>query len=72
MRSANLEYEAKRDSLRLGPVRIEMLPDGWWAQWDRERLQKSDGMVEQYKYPALIPNLEFRDSTPAGIVQISG
>ena len=72
MRAANLEYEAKRDSQRLGPVRIEKLPDGWWAQWDRERLQKSGGTVEQYKHPALIPHLEFRDSTPAGDVGVTG
>ena len=31
----NVEYAAKRESGRLGPVRAIMIPPGTWHQWDR-------------------------------------
>ena len=34
----NVEYAAKRDSLRLGAVRLEVLPAGAWREWDRKRV----------------------------------
>ena len=49
----NIEYAAKRESLRLGPVRLELLPTGAWAEWDRQRLARSGGTPEQYKHPCL-------------------
>jgi len=50
----NIEYEAKRTSGRLGPVRAHVLPAGFWAQWDRERVARTGGSPEQYKHPCLI------------------
>ncbi|HKB01067.1 MAG TPA: GH3 auxin-responsive promoter family protein, partial [Gemmataceae bacterium] len=50
----NIEYESKRTSGRLGPVRAHLLPTGHWAQWDRERLRSTGGSPEQYKHPCLI------------------
>src|SRR5262249_40995996 len=50
----NVEYESKRASGRLGPVRLGRLPAGFWARWDRERLRRSGGTLEQYKHPCLI------------------
>jgi hypothetical protein len=35
-------------------VRVEALPAGFWAQWDRDRLCRSGGTLEQYKHPCLI------------------
>jgi hypothetical protein len=58
----NVEYATKRESLRLGAVRVEMLPTGAWHKWDRERLARNGGSLEQYKHPCLIPDLKFRDS----------
>jgi len=29
----NVEYAAKRESLRLGPMRLEAVRNGFWAQW---------------------------------------
>jgi hypothetical protein len=58
----NIEYASKRESLRLGPVRLELLPDGAWSQWDRQRLAKQGGTLEQYKHPCLINDLKFRES----------
>jgi GH3 auxin-responsive promoter len=58
----NIEYAAKRDSRRLGPVRLVLLPSGTWQQWDRERLARSGGTHEQYKHPCLIADPKFRDT----------
>jgi hypothetical protein len=60
----NIEYRSKRDSLRLGPVRLELLPAGAWAQWDRERLARSGGTLEQYKHPCLINDVKLRTVMP--------
>lgn len=60
--SANIEYAAKRDSGRLGPVRLCRLTPGTLLQWDQTRLAKSGGSAEQYKHPCLIADLEFAKS----------
>jgi hypothetical protein len=58
----NIEYAAKRESQRLGPVRICVLPAGTWAEWDRARLARTGGTLEQYKHPSLISDPKFRES----------
>jgi len=58
----NMEYAAKRESLRLGALRLEMLATGTWHQWDRQRLARTGGSLEQYKHPCLIPDPKFRES----------
>ena len=58
----NIEYAAKRDSGRLGPVRVAVIPAGAWQKWDRERLARSGGSPEQYKHPCLIGDVNFRQS----------
>jgi hypothetical protein len=55
----NIEYAAKRESNRLGPVRAKLLPPGTWLDWDRARLAKTGGSPEQYKHPCLISDLNF-------------
>jgi hypothetical protein len=60
----NIEYRSKRDTLRLGPVRLELLSDGAWQHWDHQRLKRSGGPLEQYKRPCLIPDLGFRTTMP--------
>ena len=50
----NIEYAAKRQSGRLGPVRMQVIRAGTWQEWDRQRLAKSGGSPEQYKHPCLI------------------
>ena len=59
----NIEYRSKRDSLRLGPVRLELLPPGTWARWDRQRLARTGGSLEQYKHPCLLNDANLRCST---------
>jgi hypothetical protein len=60
----NVEYAGKRESLRLGAVRVEWLPTGTWQQWDRQRLARTGGTAEQYKHPCLIPDPGFRQTMP--------
>ncbi len=55
----NVEYESKRASQRLGALRLEFLPPGFWSRWDRERLLRNGGALEQYKHPCLIGDMGF-------------
>jgi hypothetical protein len=57
---SNSEYASKRESQRLDAMRLELLPAGAWQQWDRQRLARTGGTLEQYKHPCLIGDLEFR------------
>jgi GH3 auxin-responsive promoter len=58
LRTLNVEYANKRDTLRLGPVRAIRLLDGSWAEFQKRRLARHGGTVEQYKQPHLIPDPE--------------
>jgi GH3 auxin-responsive promoter len=70
LRVQNVEYVCKRDTLRLGPVRIVRIPGGSWQVFQKRRLVQSGGTVEQYKQPHLVPDLElvesFRRLEPVG------
>jgi hypothetical protein len=60
--AVNIEYAAKRDSRRLGPLRLEIIPTGAWQAWDRQRLARTGGTLEQYKHPGLISDPKFRET----------
>jgi hypothetical protein len=60
----NPEYASKRDTLRLGAVRLAVLPPGTWQDWDRKRLARSGGTLEQYKHPSLIGDPGFHREMP--------
>jgi hypothetical protein len=62
LREVNIEYAAKRESRRLGAVRLQLLRSGAWAEWDRQRLARTGGTLEQYKHPCLIADPKFRES----------
>lgn len=61
LRKTNIEYASKRDSGRLAPLKAQILPQGFWADWDRDRLTRTRGVAEQYKHPCLITTIDFRD-----------
>jgi hypothetical protein len=61
LRQINSEYDSKRESARLAEVRLELVRTGFWLQWDRQRLLKTGGTLEQYKHPCLINDLQFRE-----------
>jgi hypothetical protein len=64
LRQGNPEYDCKRESGRLAGLRPFLLPSGAWAEWDRQRLQRSGGTPEQYKHPCLIADPNFRSQAP--------
>jgi hypothetical protein len=59
---SNSEYASKRESHRLDAMRLALLPAGAWQQWDRQRLARTGGTLEQYKHPCLIGDLKFRET----------
>jgi hypothetical protein len=67
----NVEYENKRATLRLAPIRTRRIAAGSWADFQKRRLARSGGTVEQYKQPHLIADLgtletfRFRDVAAA-------
>ena len=69
LRRQNLEYENKRSTLRLGPIRPFRIPAGSWAGFQARRLSRGGGTVEQYKQPCLLSDIEaieaFRPQGPA-------
>jgi hypothetical protein len=58
----NIEYAAKRNGLRLGPPRLQLIADQTWQEWDRNRLEHRGGTLEQYKHPCLISDPDFRQT----------
>lgn len=58
----NLEYENKRSTLRLDAIRATRIAAGSWVDFQRRRLAKSGGTVEQYKQPFLLADLDVIDS----------
>jgi len=71
LRQLNIEYDSKRASQRLGPVRLELVRTGFWLQWDRQRLLKTGGTLEQYKHPCLINDLQFREGISKEEIRIA-
>jgi hypothetical protein len=59
LRGLNIEYESKRASGRLGPVRVKALPRGTWQTFDREALEARGGRPEQYKHKFLTSDVDF-------------
>ncbi|MFB3891059.1 MAG: GH3 auxin-responsive promoter family protein [Phycisphaerae bacterium] len=50
----NIEYQSKRSSGRLGPVRAVVLPDGAMERAERQAIQARRGRIEQYKHQYLL------------------
>lgn len=46
----NIEYDAKRESGRLGPIDVRQLPRGLLAQRDEQLIRANAGRSEQYKH----------------------
>jgi hypothetical protein len=62
LKAQNVEFENKRSTQRLGPVRVRCITVGSWSEFQRRRLAQSGGTVEQYKQPHLIPDLKAIES----------
>ena len=59
LRHLNAEYDYKRQSLRLGPVRVRLVPNGTWQRLRDQKLAERGGTLEQYKHPCIAATLEF-------------
>jgi GH3 auxin-responsive promoter len=64
LRSRNIEYDAKRQSGRLGTVHALIVRDGYWTAWDQARLLQTGGSAEQYKRPCLMNDVKFTAELP--------
>lgn len=64
LRVENSEYDSKRDTLRLAPLQVRLLPTGAWKEWDQKRLERNGGTAEQYKHPCLIGDTAFESTMP--------
>jgi hypothetical protein len=64
----NIEYAAKRQSQRLGAVRLQFLRAGAWHYWDKRFQAERGGTFEQYKHPCLISDPHFRESLVDSVV----
>ena len=59
LRALNMEYETKRASGRLGPVRVKTIPRGAWRRFDADAVEVRNGRVEQYKHKFLVNDVDF-------------
>lgn len=59
LRASNIEYDGKRGSGRLRPIRALVLPDGAWQTHDRELLAQRRRGIEQYKRRFLVGDVAF-------------
>lgn len=56
--TVNVEYASKRQTRRLGPVRVILLPPGRLAEYDDERRSRQGGRAEQFKHRFLMSGVE--------------
>jgi len=64
LQELNSEYRSKRETRRLGAVRIGWLPPGAWERFFRQRLAQTGGTAEQYKHPCLVSDFKFVQKMP--------
>ena len=55
----NVEYASKRQTHRLGPVRVRLVPTQTWEHFDHQRRIETGGTAEQYKHPCLATDVDF-------------
>lgn len=53
----NIEYRAKRQSQRLGPVRMLAVSEQKWREWEQEIRKNLSTSLEQIKRPVLISDI---------------
>jgi hypothetical protein len=57
----NCEYDEKRQTNRLLPIKVADVPAGSWAALVRDRQSRPSGSLEQYKHPCLAPDMKFKE-----------
>ncbi len=69
LRRQNDEYANRQETRRLAPAQVVRIRPGSWSEFQKRRLAKSGGAVEQYKQPHLIPDLNQIDAFRAFAVE---
>jgi hypothetical protein len=59
--ASNVEYESKRQTCRLRPVTLSVVPKGTWSRFVRHCIATRGGALEQYKHPCLSSDLTFHE-----------
>ena len=57
LRQINIEYASKRDSGRLQPVQLNILPPDWLNRFDQEEASRQRAGNEQYKHKFLLSDI---------------
>ncbi len=65
LRADNMEYDSKRQSHRLGPIRAKVVADGTWLKYDMATIVQRRRGLEQYKHKFLVADVEFERRFPA-------
>jgi len=60
-----MEYDSKRQSHRLGPIRAKVVADGTWLKYDMATIVQRRRGLEQYKHKFLVADVEFERRFPA-------
>ncbi|MCH2212029.1 MAG: GH3 auxin-responsive promoter family protein [Fuerstiella sp.] len=59
---SNCEYQEKRETGRLDPIEVRVLPLESWNRFTEYRLAVAGGSPEQYKHPCLMPDPQFQQT----------
>jgi len=59
LQSQNIEYQEKRTTGRLAPIKRQLVPAGTFQNLAQKRQSGVGGSEEQYKHPWLVPELDF-------------
>lgn len=70
LQELNCEYQEKRATGRLDPLRVTTLRPGAWQRFAERRQARLGGSVEQYKHPCLMPDLDEVARTLSDLLQI--
>ncbi len=65
LRRSNIEYDSKRETDRLAPLSVNLVPDGYLAMLDQEKRSATSGRTEQYKHVFLYTIPGSDDGFPA-------
>lgn len=57
LRELNIEYDSKRASNRLGPIRLNILSPGTLIEYESQQIRQRHGRAEQYKHKYLMTEI---------------
>jgi hypothetical protein len=67
LHEVSVEYASKRETQRLGPVEVVVLPAGTLAERDRRLRQQRSRTSEQFKHQYLLPRVGMDEGLETGL-----